>query len=161
MHKKDLIRSLNWFYTLEIEQVDLYQTQARAATDIYLRQALTRIAAIEQEHVINLEAEIRRRGATPTRTGAVIAPLLGVAAATVLNWTNTRTVLWANITLEEKAIADYKGLILKVADKPLFDLLWRHLIDEDLHAAWYSNKLKELDRLALHKEGFTTPSGWQ
>lgn len=154
LQEKDLIRSLNWFYTLEIEQVELYQTQAQAATDIYLRQALTRIAAIEQEHVINLEAEIRRRGATPTRTGAVIAPFLGVATGAILNWTNARTLLWANITLEEKAMADYKRLILRVADRPLFDLLWNHLIDEDLHAAWFSNKLKELDRLALHK-------GWQ
>lgn len=154
LKEKDLIRSLNWFYTLEIEQVGLYQTQARAAVDIYLRQVLRRVASIEKEHVINLEAEIRRRGATPTRTGAVIAPLLGVTAATVLNWTNTRTILWTNITLEEKAMADYKGLILKVADKPLFDLLWRHLVDEDLHAAWFSNKLKELDRLSQHKKGF-------
>lgn len=150
LEEKDLIRSLNWFYTLEIEQVDLYKSQARAATDIYLRQVLTRIAAMEQEHVINLEAEISRRGATPTRLGAIIAPLLGVAAGTILNWTNTRTLLWANITLEEKAMADYKRLILKVAEKPLFNLLWSHLIDEDLHAAWFSNKLKELDRLALY-----------
>ncbi|MBE3572192.1 MAG: ferritin-like domain-containing protein [Moorella humiferrea] len=150
MEEKELIRSLNWFYTLEIEQVELYQTQARAATDIYLQQVLRRVAAIEGEHVINLEAEIRRRGANPTRTGAVIAPLLGVAAGTILNWTDTRTVLWANITLEEKAMADYKRLILKVAEKPLFDLLWSHLIDEDLHTAWFSNKLKELDRLALN-----------
>jgi bacterioferritin len=148
MDQQALMRSLNWFYSLEVEQVDLYRTQAQAATDIYLQQVLTRVAAIEQEHVINLEAEIRRRGATPTRLGAVIAPLLGMAAGTVLNWTNTRIVLWADITLEEKAMADYKRLILKVAEKPLFDLLWDHLIDEDLHTAWFSNKLKELDRVA-------------
>ncbi|MBC7325967.1 MAG: ferritin-like domain-containing protein [Moorella sp. (in: Bacteria)] len=148
MDEKALMRSLNWFYSLEVEQVDLYRTQARAATDIYLQQVLTRVAAIEQEHVLNLEAEIRRRGATPTRLGSVIAPLLGTAAGTILNWTRSRTVLWANITLEEKAIADYKRLILKVAERSLFDLLWSHLIDEDLHTAWFSNKLKELDSLA-------------
>lgn len=148
MNEQDLIRSLNWFYSLEIEQMDLYNTQAQAAGDLYLQQVLTRVAEIEQEHVLNLEAELKRRGASPTRLGAILAPILGMAAGTILNWTNPRTVLRANITLEEKAMADYKGLILKVAEKPLFDLLWSHLIDEDLHTAWFSNKLKELDRLA-------------
>lgn len=152
MQEKDLIRSLNWFYTLEIEQVDLYKTQARSATDIYLQQVLARVAEIEQEHVINLEAEIRRRGATPTRLGAIIAPVLGMVAGTLLNWTNPRTVLRTNITLEEKAMADYKGLILRTGEEPLLDLLWSHLIDEDLHTAWFSNKLKELDRLAGQKK---------
>ncbi|MDN5326204.1 MAG: hypothetical protein PWP41_900 [Moorella sp. (in: firmicutes)] len=156
MDEKTLLRSLNWFYSLEIDQADLYKTQARVAGDIYLRQLLTRVAEIEQEHIINLEAEIRRRGATPTRLGSLIAPVLGVAAGTILNWTNPRTVLRANITLEEKAMADYKGLLLRVGQKPLFDLLWRHLIDEDLHTAWFSNKLKELDRLAGRKKGLFT-----
>ncbi|BCV22641.1 ferritin-like domain-containing protein [Moorella sp. Hama-1] len=151
MNEQDLIRSLNWFYSLEIEQMDLYNTQARAAGDLYLQQVLTRVAEIEQKHVINLEAELKRRGATPTRLGTIIAPILGIAAGTILNWTSTRTVLWANITLEEKAMADYKGLILKVGEKPLFDLLWSHLIDEDLHTAWFTNKLKELDRLAAFR----------
>ena len=153
MKEEDLLRQLNWFYSLEIEQVDLYTTQARAATDIYLRQVLTRVADIEQRHVTNLAAEIRRRGATPTRLGAIIAPILGQVAGTMLNWTNTLTVLRANIALEEKAMADYRQLILKVGEKPLFDMLWDHLIDEDLHTAWFSNKARELAVLRARKMG--------
>jgi len=145
-----LIRRLNWFYSLEIEQVGLYTTQARAATDVYLQKVLMRLAAIEQQHVINLEEEIKRRGVTPTRLGAILAPLLGLATGTILNWTNTRILLKANITLEEKAMADYKKLILNVGEEHLSELLWSHLIDEDLHAAWFSHKLRELEHQGVH-----------
>ena len=42
---------------------------------------------------------------------------------------------------------DYKDLILHVGeDEDLFNLLWSNLIDEDLHTAWFSNKVKELEK---------------
>lgn len=38
---------------------------------------------------------------------------------------------------------DYKDLIVKIGDnRELSDLLWANLIDEDLHTAWFANKLK-------------------
>ncbi len=39
---------------------------------------------------------------------------------------------------------DYKSMILNVGnDHHLFDVLWDNLIDEDLHTAWFANKLKK------------------
>lgn len=141
-----LLAKLNWFYSLELEQVDLYTAQAHAMKDIYLAKTLARIAAIEQQHVDNIAAEIRRLGGEPTRLGDVVAPLLGRAAGAVIGAMGPAMALKADITLEEKAMKDYKDLIIRVEDPRLFDLLWDNLIDEDLHTAWFANKLKELER---------------
>ncbi|MDI6710529.1 MAG: hypothetical protein QMC81_09305 [Thermoanaerobacterales bacterium] len=50
--------------------------------------------------------------------------------------------LRAEITLEEKAMKDYKDLFVRVGNEHLFDTLWDNLIDEDLHTAWLANKLR-------------------
>jgi len=147
-----LIAKLNWFYSLELEQVDLYTAQARAMEDIYLAKTLARIAAIEQQHVDNIAAAIKRLGGEPTRLGDVVAPLLGRAAGAVTGALGPQVVLKADITLEEKAMKDYKDLILRVEDHSLFDLLWNNLIDEDLHTAWFANKLKELEQAVSIEE---------
>lgn len=146
MHKDDIITRLNWFYSLELEQVDLYTTQAHTVNDIYLSKALARVATIEQQHVDNIAAEIKRLGARPTRLGDIIAPLLGTAAGALTGALGSGVLLKANISLEEKAMKDYKNFILKAGDDPrLFALLWDNLIDEDLHTAWFANKLKEIE----------------
>lgn len=148
MEREALINKLNWFYSLELQQVDLYTAQARAAEDIYLARTLARIAAIEQQHVDNIAAEIRRLGGKPTRLGDVIAPLLGKAVGTITGAAGTEAVLKTDITLEEKAMKDYKDLILRAGGDPgLFAVLWDNLIDEDLHTAWFANKLRELTAL--------------
>ena len=36
MNKKELIARLNWFYSLELQQVDLYTAQSKQMEDIYL-----------------------------------------------------------------------------------------------------------------------------
>lgn len=76
MNERELVAKLNWFYSLELNQVDLYTAQARAVEDIYMARTFARIAAIEQQHVDNL-------------------------------------------------------------------------IDEDIHTAWFANKLRELEQLAV------------
>lgn len=145
MNDKQLIAKLNWFYSLELEQVDLYTAQAEQMEDIYLRKTLHRIAVIEQQHVDNMAASLRRLGAEPTRLGDVLAPLLGKASGAVTGVLGPKAVLKVGITLEEKAMKDYKDLIVRVDDHHLFDTLWDNLIDEDLHTAWFANKLKELE----------------
>lgn len=107
------------------------------------------MAAVEQQHVDNIAAEIERFGATPTKLGEIIAPLLGKAAGALTGALGPAVLLKANISLEEKAMKDYKDLIVKAGDDPrLFALLWDNLIDEDLHTAWFSNKLKELEQMS-------------
>lgn len=145
MHEKKIIAKLNWFYSLELNQVDLYSAQARAVEDIYLSRALGRIAVIEQQHVDNMAAEIRRRGAEPTKLGDVISPLLGKTAGSLSSLAGPKWILKLGITLEEKAMRDYKDFIVRVGnDRHLFDVLWDNLIDEDIHTAWFANKLREL-----------------
>lgn len=145
MNRKALIGKLQWFYSLELEQGDLYTTQAHAVEDIYLAKTLARIAAIEQQHVDNMAAAIKRLGAEPTRLGDIAAPLLGRLAGALTGAMGPQMLLRADITLEEKAMKDYKDLIVRVGDEHLFDTLWDNLIDEDLHTAWFANKLRELE----------------
>lgn len=148
MNERELIAKLNWFYSLELSQVDLYTAQACAMEDIYLAKTFARIAAIEQQHVDNMAAEIKKRGFEPTALGDVISPLLGKSAGFLSGIMGPKMVLKINITLEEKAMRDYKDLLLRVGgDQKLFDLLWDNLIDEDLHTAWFASKLKELERV--------------
>jgi len=146
VREKELIAKLNWFYSLELNQVDLYTAQAHAMEeDIYLAKTLARIAAIEQQHVDNMAAEIKRRGAEPTKLGDVISPLLGKTAGYLSGLAGPKAILKLDITLEEKAMKDYKDLIVRVGDdQHLFDVLWDNLIDEDIHTAWFANKLCEL-----------------
>ncbi|MDA8096389.1 MAG: ferritin-like domain-containing protein [Clostridia bacterium] len=147
MNKKQLVGKLHWFYSLELEQVDLYTAQAKQMEDIYLAKTLARIAVIEQQHVDNMAAAIRRLDAEPTRLGDVLAPVLGKASGVISGVLGPKTVLKVGITLEEKAMKDYKDLILRVGDEHLFNTLWDNLIDEDLHTAWFANKLKELQAI--------------
>jgi len=145
MNKDALIARLNWFYSLELQQVNLYTAQAHATEDVYLAKALTRIAAIEQHHVDNIAGEIKRLGGEPQKLGDVIAPIVGKVAGALIGTLGQEMLLKADITLEEKAMKDYKDLILQAGDDHrLFVVLWDNLIDEDLHTAWFANKLKEL-----------------
>lgn len=146
MKERVLIAKLNWFYSLELNQVELYTTQVNAVDDIYFAKTFARIADVEQRHVDKLAEQIKRRGAEPTKLGDVISPLLGKAAGFLNGMLGPKMMLKINIALEEKAMRDYKDMIIQVDnDGQLFDTLWDHLIDEDLHTAWMANKLKELE----------------
>ncbi|SFH11687.1 bacterioferritin [Desulfotomaculum arcticum] len=150
MNQKELIARLNWFYSLEISQVDLYTAQANAVeNDIYLAKTLSRVAAIEQQHVDNMAKAIKILGAEPTKLGDVISPLVGNTAGMMTGLVGPKLMLKTDITLEEKAMQDYKNLIIQIGDNEhLFNVLWDNLIDEDLHTAWFANKLKELESLS-------------
>lgn len=136
---------MNWFYSLELTQVDLYTAQSQGVDDIYLSRALKRVAMIEQQHVDNIARKIRGLGKEPTKLGDVVAPFLGELAGKTSTVAGPEGLLWLDIQLEEKAMKDYKEFILQAGgEEELFNILWDNLIDEDLHAAWFTNKLKEL-----------------
>ncbi|WP_027365809.1 demethoxyubiquinone hydroxylase family protein [Desulfotruncus alcoholivorax] len=147
MNQKELIARLNWFYSLEINQVDLYKAQSNAVEDdIYLAKTLSRVAVIEQQHVDNMAEAIKMLGVEPIKLGDVISPLVGKTAGMITGLAGPKLMLKANITLEEKAMRDYKDLIIRIGNiEHLFNVLWDNLIDEDLHTAWFANKLKELE----------------
>ncbi|NLZ93785.1 MAG: ferritin-like domain-containing protein [Firmicutes bacterium] len=145
MERKDIINKLNWFYFLENNQVQLYTAQSEQVDDIYIKKALQRVAEVEQGHVENIARKIRDLGGTPSMLGEKIAPLTGITAGHLTGKAGLIALLEANIKLEEKAMKDYKDFLLRVGqDEELFNILWDNLIDEDLHTAWFANKVAEL-----------------
>jgi bacterioferritin len=147
MNTCEIIDRLNWFYTLEINQVELYNQQSKQMNDIYLRKTLERVVEIEQKHVDSIKDKLKALGGTPTALGEFIAPFTGKAAGYVMGNASLIMLLKANIKLEEKAIKDYKDFLLRIgSDSDLENLLWGNLIDEELHTAWFANKVSELER---------------
>ncbi len=148
MNKEQIISKLNWFYSLELNQVDLYMAQSKRTDDIYISKVFERAAYVEQQHVDNIAEKIKELGSKPTILGDAIAPILGRIGGNVLSITGIIPMLKANILIEQRAMADYKALLLKVGNDPeLFDLLWSNLIDEDFHASWFSSKVQELEKI--------------
>jgi bacterioferritin len=149
MDTEQLVSKLNWFYSLEINQVDLYQAQSKSFSDLYSGLIFERVSAIEQGHVDNIKETIKRLGGTPTKLGAVISPIIGTIGGTVIGLAGINKVLRANIAIEEKAMEDYKNLIKILekderTDKDLIKLLKFNFIDEHLHVALFQAQLNDL-----------------
>ena len=147
MTEDKLIPKLNWFYNLELNQVDLYTAQSKAEKDDYISLAFKRIAYIEQQHIYNIGSLIKKLGYKPPPMADIITPIIGNILGKGLSLTGTASVLKANILIEQKAMKDYKELIHSLDrnnDKEIIQILQSNLIDEDLHAAWFANKLTEI-----------------
>jgi len=146
MEKKALLRKLNWFYSLEINQVALYQSQSREAGDPHLARALRKFAEIEQGHVENIRETIEKLGETPTLIGEVAGAITGKIAGRLTSLSSRERTLRFNIALEKKAIIHYKELIGQVDDPAVKDLLWNNMIDEELHTFWMLRKVAQRPR---------------
>lgn len=148
MDKDKLISKLNWFFNLELNQVDLYTSQSRASNDPYVKIAFERISYIEQQHVDNIADKIKELGGKPSKIGDVISPIVGSVAGTVISLAGLSNVLRANILIEQKAMKDYKDLLQKVkktyGDIELTRILQHNLFDEDLHTAWFQRELSKM-----------------
>jgi len=150
LNRDELISRLNWFYGLEIEQVDLYKTQSRHVDDIYLKRALERIATIEQQHVENIASFLKKMGVNPSPAGDILGPIIGKIMGNAVGIAGEAVILKVDIAVEEKAMRDYKDFILRTGDvQELFEQLWSNLLDEDFHTAWFANKLKEYEALKV------------
>lgn len=144
MDKQAIINRLNWFYSLELTQVDNYIAQAKLVKDPYTAKALERFAFIEQQHVDNIAAHIIELGSEPTRPGDVISPWLGKLIGNITPATGIAMMLKTNIAIEQKAKRDYKSFIDQVNDQELLKTLWSNFIDEDLHTSWMISKVQQL-----------------
>lgn len=150
MDKVELISSLNWFYSLELNQVDLYLAQSKKFKDQYGGMVFERVAEIEQGHVDLISSKIKGLGVTPTSLGEVISPIIGTSLGTILSMTGLDMALRINIKLEEKAMSDYSELITRVEeegegpDSELCKLLKYNYVDEDLHAALFAKLIGAL-----------------
>lgn len=154
MDSEEIVAKLNWFYSLELNQVNLYMAQSKQVEDLYISKVLERASYIEQQHVDNIAAQIKKMGSTPTHLGDIISPILGKTGGNIASLFGVVPLLRVDILLEQKAMSDYKDFISQVEqDSELWSLLWSNLIDEDLHTSWFSSKVQELEcRMQKEKE---------
>lgn len=154
MEQADLITRLNWFYSLELNQVDLYMAQHRTFTGSYEGIVFERTACIEQEHADNIAVKIKELGGTPTKLGDVLSPIIGKVAGSVLSISGMKDTLKTNILIAQKAMSDYTDLINTIKDQYGLELkktLEHNLVDEDVHIAWFSMRLADYDNSVLAK----------
>jgi bacterioferritin len=148
MERGQILSKLNWFYNLELNQVDLYMSQSGSFKDTYVSSAFERIAYIEQQHVDNIAEKIKEMGGTPSKVGDVIFPIVGSIAGKVVSLGGLERVLKANILIENKAMQDYRTMIASLKessyDEELMKILEHNLVDEDLHTAWFKTRLEEM-----------------
>jgi len=150
MNNEQLVARLNWFYSLEINQVDLYKTQSRNFANLYPGLIFERVSAIEQGHADNIRDIIKNFGKNPTKLGEVISPVIGTIGGAVIGLAGINKVLEANIAIEKKAMNDYRNLIETLEndeypDKDLIKLLKFNFIDEHLHVALFQTQLADLN----------------
>lgn len=152
MNKDQLIDRLNWFYSLELNQVDLYTSQSASFKDYYTGLVFERISHIEQQHVRNLAALIKELGGIPSPIGDVVSPILGNIAGKLISLTGLDDTLKMNIIIEQKAMKDYKEMIHALkqdrAHSPeLLQRLEYNFIDESLHTEWFKSKLYQIQHV--------------
>jgi bacterioferritin len=155
MNHSQLLAKLNWFYNLELNQVDLYTSLSKTFEDNYTSLVFQRLSYIEQQHVDNIAVKIKEMGGAPSTLGDILSPIIGSIAGKVLSLAGTENILKAAIKLEQKAIEDYRNLIQIVNkngyDQELLKILEHNLIDEDLHTAWFIKTLSQIPKLRSHK----------
>jgi len=156
MDTDTLISKLNWFYSLELNQVDLYNAQSKTFKGRYSGIVFERCAYIEQNHVDNIGEKIKELGGKPTVLGDIISPIIGKVAGELISMTGLEDTLAINIMIEQKAMKDYNDLIEKVqqhGDKELTRILQHNFVDEHLHTEWFRTKIiaiKQYEFTAKH-----------
>lgn len=152
MNKKQLISKLNWFYSLELNQVDLYMAQSKAFKDSYESIVFERTAWVEQQHVENIGDTIKELGGRPTKFGSIVSPIIGRIAGKAISLFGVEVTLKANILIEHKAMKDYTDLINSIRDEygeELEKILKYNLVDEDVHTAWFTERLFDYENMNL------------
>ena len=80
MEREDLLLKLNWFYSLEESQVELYLAQSKKFKGTYESIVFERTALVEQQHADRLAAVIRALAANPTGSGMCSPRCLAVSS---------------------------------------------------------------------------------
>lgn len=140
MNSKDLIRKLNWFYSLETQQYNMYKKQATWIGDKYLSKVFNQLSEIEYQHAQKIEKHIVNLGGEATVIGEVLGTISGKTMGGLTSIINVKRFYQINILLETKAISDYKKLVKQVENEELKKVLWTNTIEEDLHRAWFESR---------------------
>jgi bacterioferritin len=148
MQNDHLLQALNFFYVLETQQVELYGSQSKSTEDYNLAKFLNRFKEIEQDHVHNIIKLIKKFGGTPNPSyklaGVVLGEGVKIFGSAFASYTKVENMLRINVIGEKIAIRDYKRLINKVEDPHVQEILWSHMIDEELHMKWMDSRIKEM-----------------
>ncbi|MDR3540613.1 MAG: ferritin-like domain-containing protein [Desulfosporosinus sp.] len=159
MNVDTIISKLNWFYSLELNQVDLYHVQSKTFNGRYSGVVFERCAYIEQNHVDNIGEKIKGLGGKPTVLGDIISSIIGKLAGELISMTSLEDTLAINIMLEQKAMKDYNDLIQKLHQEDnednddLIKILQHNFVDEHLHTEWFRTKIiaiKQYEFTAKH-----------
>ena len=137
---------------MEVSQVELYQSQSKKFKGTYESIVFERTSLVEQEHVEKIDAFIRKLGREPYQIGDVISPLFGGLLGKLLAFSGLENTLQANIIIENKAMADYVDLLQRVDGDfgvELQTILQHNLVDEDVHTAWFAERLADYALLDL------------
>lgn len=152
MDDKTLIKWLNWFYTLEMSQVNLYLNQAKKTNDDYIAHVLLKVAEIEAKHAEMFYNFIRKLGSKPFKLDSLISKIIGHVPGQITPITGTVNLFLYNYTLETIAIADYKKLLSDMEIKSnihqeLAEVLMNNMIEEDFHRLWFKDRRESLKEL--------------
>lgn len=163
MDTDTLISKLNWFYSLELNQVDLYNAQSKAFKGMYSGIVFERCAYIEQNHVDNIGEKIKELGGKPTVLGDIISLIIGKVAGELIAMTGLEDTLAINILIEQKAMKDYNHLIEKLHkdndnDKELIRILQHNFIDEHLHTEWFRTRIIAINQYEFTVKHFNASS---
>ncbi|MBS4024511.1 MAG: DUF892 family protein [Clostridia bacterium] len=148
MNNEQLLKALNFFLVLETQQVELYDSQSKSTEDFNLAKVLNRFKEIEQDHVNNITKLIKKFGGNPSPSYKMAGIIFGegakIAGSAFASYTKVENMLRINVMAEKIAIRDYKRLINKVQDPHVQDILWRNMIDEELHMKWMDARVNEM-----------------
>jgi bacterioferritin len=136
---------LRYFLVLEEAQVCLYASQQRLISDPVLYRALGHFRDVESEHVRNLEKVITQRGGKPSRLTSLAGPMarfIGNMAGSM----GISLMLQLNLLIEQRAAQEYRLLIAETQSPALKNILWKHMIDEEMHRTWFESTLLHLTK---------------
>lgn len=153
MTQEALYGTLQKILLLEESQVVFYSTLASKAPNEEMVQGLQRLSAVEKEHVVNIQTKIAQL--FPEKESSLLSlkdnvtdmglSLFGSTVGITQEIAGLVNLLKAGAAAEQKAIGDYKKLLGQIQIPELREMLWGHLIDEELHYLWLQKRIKEMD----------------
>lgn len=153
MNKNILLKWLNWFYTLEMSQVELYLNQARYSNDAYLASVLLSMAETETGHAKSIKEIIFKLDSRPMLIDKLLSQIIGFIPGRLSSFIGNYNLLWYNYILESVAVNDYRFFLNSLdlnskIDRELAGILLNNMIEEDLHRLWFKGQRDSLKTTA-------------
>jgi bacterioferritin len=151
MRVNEIEQKLRWFYTLELEQIDIYERQSEHIKDDYIKRVLNHFISIERNHVKSFLKQFEMFDFKPKRQLGAILTYMGEAGGTATAMAGVSNMLKADMLLEQKALKEYNKFIEQLEKSSIRDekvaslisTLQSNSIDEELHIFWCKGKIEE------------------